>query len=556
MGKARGTGVRVRGGSVGAGLLAAAMAQGCGGDLGVAPLPGPDAMVIDATAADAGDAPFEPSPPGEAGAAETGTDAGADATDASSPADAGGGASDASDAASDASDAASEAGDAAIPSGILDVTFAGTGYVTATGAAGPAGQHADRATAIAIDPQDRPVVAGWSEGAAAYAAVAWRFTELGAPDATFGIGGVWVSPIATDAGVNGAEAQGLVLDSAGAPRLVGYVGTFSTEDVAVWGLTGSGALDATFGQGGATLAAVPAKTSATFGYGAARDASGRIFATGVLFQVAPADAGTGPQPTDGATWCFGAAGSPDTTFASPAGYVVTASTGGTVPSEEEGSAVAVDPSGAVVVAGYASEPGYSDNVAIWRFGSDGTPDATFGTSGHVLLPRIVDPGATSGTDYATSVTTDAQRRVVFAGYGVDATDVMRGFVGRLDATGALDATFGTAGIVRLDAPPSTATHSWATAVALDSLGRIVAAGERSDATGAYVAVWRLTAAGAFDTTFGVQGLFTMTSTAGGQGSQAADEAWGLAIDAQNRPVIAGQSSSPTALNMAVWRLTP
>ena len=47
----------------------------------------------------------------------------------------------------------------------------------------------------------------------------------------------------------------------------------------------------------------------------------------------------------------------------------------------------------------------------------------------------------------------------------------------------------------------------------------------------------------------------MTSTAGGQGGLA-QPAGGLAIDAHDRPVIAGQSGSPTALGMAVWRLTP
>ena len=88
------------------------------------------------------------------------------------------------------------------------------------------------------------------------------------------------------------------------------------------------------------------------------------------------------------------------------------------------------------------------------------------------------------------------------------------------------------------------------------LGRIVATGERENGSSGYVAVWRLSTAGAFDTTFGTHGLFEMTNTAG-QGSSAFDEAWALAIDAQNRPVIVGQSDSPTNdIDMAVWRLTP
>lgn len=64
---------------------------------------------------------------------------------------------------------------------------------------------------------------------------------------------------------------------------------------------------------------------------------------------------------------------------------------------------------------------------------------------------------------------------------------------------------------------------------------------------------RLTSTGGVDTSFGVNGRFSMTGTAGSH----SDGAQGLAIDTQDRPVVVGSSQSPGGQQaMAVWRLTP
>ena len=143
--------------------------------------------------------------------------------------------------------------------------------------------------------------------------------RAGANDATFASGGVWLSSVAADASGLEEEAHALVLDGAGAPRVVGFSADVAgLSGTTVWGLTGSGALDATFGPGGVRLAPVPAGGAQAVGYGAARDGSGRIFAAGSLSGALGADAAAATS-SYGMTWCFGSTGAPDTTFASPAG---------------------------------------------------------------------------------------------------------------------------------------------------------------------------------------------------------------------------------------------
>ena len=80
---------------------------------------------------------------------------------------------------------------------------------------------------------------------------------------------------------------------------------------------------------------------------------------------------------------------------------------------------------------------------------------------------------------------------------------LRGFVVKLDATGAIDTSFGGgSGFVLVD---STYLH----AVAIDSQGRIVASGEHIENPVYTSTVIRLTADGTLDDTFGAGGTATI-----------------------------------------------
>jgi hypothetical protein len=88
----------------------------------------------------------------------------------------------------------------AVPSGILDTSFAGTGYVTRTGTGGTATPRTDWGNGVVIDSSGRIVVAGRSINSSFYVAAAWRITPDGAFDTTFGGDGSWSSATQVDGG--------------------------------------------------------------------------------------------------------------------------------------------------------------------------------------------------------------------------------------------------------------------------------------------------------------------------------------------------------------------
>lgn len=91
----------------------------------------------------------------------------------------------------------------------------------------------------------------------------------------------------------------------------------------------------------------------------------------------------------------------------------------------------------VVVGGTQAVGGASADTFVARFLSDGRPDTSFGPNG----VRILDIG---GVDYASSVVAASDGEVLVAGSsGTDA------FVARVTDAGALDASFGVAGVRRV-----------------------------------------------------------------------------------------------------------
>jgi uncharacterized delta-60 repeat protein len=129
------------------------------------------------------------------------------------------------------------------------------------------------------------------------------------------------------------------------------------------------------------------------------------------------------------------------------------------------SAVAVDSLGRVVVVGLTRplptnstpDPVIAE-ATVMRFDADGRPDTTFGNDGRLITDLgLGAPAAAGGTYFGPSigirsVVIDAQNRIVLSGgYVTELGDCERrvnskGFVARLDVSGALDTTFGAGGI--------------------------------------------------------------------------------------------------------------
>ena len=137
--------------------------------------------------------------------------------------------------------------------------------------------------------------------------------------------------------------------------------------------------------------------------------------------------------------------------------------------------MAVQADGKIVIGGSALRNGTGDfDFGVARLNADGSPDATFGTAGKQTV--AFDAGG-SDTDEARALAIQPDGKVVLAGSVT--RDFQRNFdfaVARLNADGSPDATFNGTGrqTVGFGAGPSSLDQ--ASAVALQTDGKIVVAG--------------------------------------------------------------------------------
>ncbi|MCB1628457.1 MAG: DUF11 domain-containing protein, partial [Xanthomonadales bacterium] len=186
--------------------------------------------------------------------------------------------------------------------------------------------------------------------------------------------------------------------------------------------------------------------------------------------------------------------------------------------------VLVDGSGRIVLLGPVNGRYDNAEIGILRLLPDGiTPDATFDGDGELVIDL--------GTDArAFDAVFDGSGNIVLAG-----TDGTNGIVARVTPAGALDATFGTAGIATI---PGQAGQS----VAIDGSGRIVVASSNLlNLSGTQVT--RMTSTGALDGTFGAGGTFGVAVNGG----------YALLVDGSDRVVVVG--TTPGAASFSVARLT-
>ena len=247
--------------------------------------------------------------------------------------------------------------------------------------------------------------------------------------------------------------------------------------------------------------------------------------------------------------------------------------------------LAREPDGSVVAVGYgyAGNP-YSD-AAVLRLGSDGRPDpsspvrllnaggidrgdaVTVQPDGKIvvagytsvgdnvavwrLLPSgVPDPsfsgdGFTSldsgGNEEAFDVAVAADGRILLAGKTTSATGQRGMIVYRLTADGALDPTFDVDGAVRLGT-----SYGYATAVAVQSDGKVLVTGYDSSST--TLTVYRLTVTGALDATFDFDGIATVPSTY--------PEGFALALQPGGGVLVAAHVYNGVDYDVVIARLTP
>ena len=199
------------------------------------------------------------------------------------------------------------------------------------------------------------------------------------------------------------------------------------------------------------------------------------------------------------------------------------------------SIAAYQSNGKFVVAG---EDDGSGDFAVVRYNNDGSLDTSFGLDGIVTI----DFG---GFAFAQAVVVDSSDRIVVAGN----CECGQMAVARLTTSGALDTAFGTNGMQFVDFGISVS----ASALALDSVGRVLVVGYTDSALGESIdfAVARLTNGGELDTAFDMDGKQTVDF-----GSQY-DLGGFVAVDSFDRVLVSGWSDQggTTGYDFAVARLT-
>ena len=218
---------------------------------------------------------------------------------------------------------------------------------------------------------------------------------------------------------------------------------------------------------------------------------------------------------------FNADGSLDTSFGTSGGKVITDMGSGNRP--EEATAVAIQPDGKIVVAGYTAIPNVppaprlSPTFALARYNTDGSLDTSFGTGGRVS-------GGVNGQAYAVAIQPDG--KIVLAGeFSFDSTsgsDFSDFTVARFNANGSLDTSFGITASGQVATDIGTHTNS-ARNIVLQPDGGIVVSGgiakviSSAPTPDGHTDIVRYTSNGSLDASFGVGGKLTLASQLVGEG---------------------------------------
>ncbi len=238
--------------------------------------------------------------------------------------------------------------------GSLDTNFSDDGFVTTA-----IGISAD-ARAVAVHPDGKIVVAGYSDSGNGNDLVVARYTAAGSLDTGFGTDGI----VTTDIN-SGSDDYGMAMALRPDGRIV--VAGRSGGDFVVARYTTAGALDTTFGNGGIVTTDI-SSGSVDYGEAVALQSDGKIVVAGFSWIGGDADV---------AVVRYTAAGALDTSFGGDG--IVTLDIGSGT-GNDRGYAVAVQSDGKIVVVGRSNAAVAAtvrDNFLVVRYTATGALDTTF-----------------------------------------------------------------------------------------------------------------------------------------------------------------------------------
>ncbi|MBL8311384.1 MAG: hypothetical protein JNL19_13245 [Burkholderiales bacterium] len=324
--------------------------------------------------------------------------------------------------------------------GSLDTAF-GAGGKVITGIS----SNGDYAHAIVLQPDEKVVVAGTCFGGSNDDFCLARYLSNGSLDSSFGSGGKVITAIggATD------SATALALQPDGKIVAAGHCGTGLTDDFCVARYQSNGSLDTSFNGTGMVI--TPIGSSADRATGLALQPDGKIVLAGYCLNGSNYDFCLARYQTNGSLdSAFGAGGKVMTAIG---------------PNNDNATALALQPDGRIVVAGYCINGGIAD-FCIARYQSNGSLDTRFNGTGMVITP------IGGSTDRAAGLAIQPDGKIVLAGYCANvANDDF--CLARYESSGAIDTGFGVSGKV---ITPIGSDYDTASALALQPDGKIVIAG--------------------------------------------------------------------------------
>jgi uncharacterized delta-60 repeat protein len=349
--------------------------------------------------------------------------------------------------------------------GVLDSSFGNGGKVIT-----PVGSQNDIATAIALQPDGKVLLIGHCRTAVTYHAFcAVRYNSNGTLDtANFGSGtGKVITPVGPEppSGNQTDVATSVALQPDGKILVAGSC-TNGTTQFCVVRYNNSGSLDTNFGSSGTgkIFTSVGAAGGAFGGDNVAATTiqpDGKILVggycansiTSITFCAARY------QPDGSLDPSFNGAGTVSPYLGTDSAFA---------------NALALQPDGKMLLAGYCSFPASNFDFCAVRLLSSGALDPTFGNSGSVTT------SFGPFDDHATTIALQPDGKFLLAGDCNGASDNVNSFFcsARYNPNGTLDTNFGSAGKVLTDFDG----HDYATAMALQPDGRILLAGTCSPST--------------------------------------------------------------------------
>ena len=277
-----------------------------------------------------------------------------------------------------------------VANGALDSSFNGTGKVISA-----IGSGTDAAYSVALQPDDKIVVAGRCANGTNTDFCLARYLASGALDVSFNSTGTVITAI----GSGGDVARGVALQPDGKIVVAGYCANGTTYDFCLARYLASGALDLSFNGSGTVI--TPIGSGDNYAISLALQSDGKILVVGVCSNGANSD------------FClarFLANGTLDSSFSST-GKVITPIGSG----DDYAYGIALQPDGKIVVAGYCSN-GANLDFCLARYLANGTLDTSFGSTGKVITPIA------GGNDVANSVALQPDGKIVVAGYCSNGTN--------------------------------------------------------------------------------------------------------------------------------------